>query len=116
MPWVTYDHHSGRRRGHIVFLLDETGSMRTRVDESWLGFRGGRPGRRDPLFVPTRGQLAVEGLNDYVESLKQDRELGLDKVNFTLVKWNSNRRYARSEEHTSELQSRPHLVCRLLLE
>src|SRR5690625_5369781 len=27
-----------------------------------------------------------------------------------------NRRGARSEEHTSELQSRGHLVCRLLLE
>src|SRR5690554_7761492 len=26
------------------------------------------------------------------------------------------RRAMRSEEHTSELQSRPHLVCRLLLE
>src|SRR5690554_7056293 len=26
------------------------------------------------------------------------------------------KRYTRSEEHTSELQSRPHLVCRLLLE
>src|SRR5690554_7566049 len=26
------------------------------------------------------------------------------------------RRDGRSEEHTSELQSRPHLVCRLLLE
>src|SRR3989442_7673691 len=26
------------------------------------------------------------------------------------------RRADRSEEHTSELQSRPHLVCRLLLE
>src|SRR5690554_7057866 len=25
-------------------------------------------------------------------------------------------RWVRSEEHTSELQSRPHLVCRLLLE
>src|SRR5690554_7628331 len=25
-------------------------------------------------------------------------------------------KYSRSEEHTSELQSRPHLVCRLLLE
>src|SRR3989442_14396225 len=25
-------------------------------------------------------------------------------------------RHRRSEEHTSELQSRPHLVCRLLLE
>src|SRR3989442_5995356 len=27
-----------------------------------------------------------------------------------------NGSYCRSEEHTSELQSRPHLVCRLLLE
>src|SRR5215813_14980215 len=26
------------------------------------------------------------------------------------------RAHSRSEEHTSELQSRPHLVCRLLLE
>src|SRR5215813_14748384 len=32
--------------------------------------------------------------------------------------WQRCRGYnlARSEEHTSELQSRPHLVCRLLLE
>src|SRR3989442_8769186 len=28
---------------------------------------------------------------------------------------NDPRRLGRSEEHTSELQSRPHLVCRLLL-
>src|SRR3989442_8279986 len=28
----------------------------------------------------------------------------------------SSRGFCRSEEHTSELQSRPHLVCRLLLE
>src|SRR3989442_3039233 len=28
----------------------------------------------------------------------------------------TRRGVARSEEHTSELQSRPHLVCRLLLE
>src|SRR3989442_2378353 len=28
----------------------------------------------------------------------------------------TTRNLARSEEHTSELQSRPHLVCRLLLE
>src|SRR6266699_7114257 len=39
-----------------------------------------------------------------------------------LVSWAPNlsacscARLARSEEHTSELQSRPHLVCRLLLE
>src|SRR5690554_7105672 len=30
--------------------------------------------------------------------------------------WSSRRSNVRSEEHTSELQSRPHLVCRLLLE
>src|SRR5689334_24609134 len=30
--------------------------------------------------------------------------------------WNGARRSSRSEEHTSELQSQFHLVCRLLLE
>src|SRR3989442_5135587 len=30
--------------------------------------------------------------------------------------WNGLDERVRSEEHTSELQSRPHLVCRLLLE
>src|SRR5436305_3824794 len=30
--------------------------------------------------------------------------------------WLADRPSDRSEEHTSELQSRPHLVCRLLLE
>src|SRR5436305_6633032 len=30
--------------------------------------------------------------------------------------WNAISSMRRSEEHTSELQSRPHLVCRLLLE
>src|SRR3989442_6127589 len=30
--------------------------------------------------------------------------------------WDYDRAERRSEEHTSELQSRPHIVCRLLLE
>src|SRR5690554_8120097 len=33
-----------------------------------------------------------------------------------LKKYANNTVKTRSEEHTSELQSRPHLVCRLLLE
>src|SRR5690554_7137327 len=42
-------------------------------------------------------------------------------LDFLLSRWvNINEQnintYNRSEEHTSELQSRPHLVCRLLLE
>src|SRR2546429_5415836 len=36
---------------------------------------------------------------------------------FEIVRWTSDsHRILRSEEHTSELQSRLHLVCRLLLE
>src|SRR5690554_7164361 len=34
----------------------------------------------------------------------------------TLRDGSASRSWSRSEEHTSELQSRPHLVCRLLLE
>src|SRR5204862_7510016 len=37
-------------------------------------------------------------------------------VTFALLLWLEGRRPPRSEEHTSELQSRRELVCRLLLE
>src|SRR5687768_17821751 len=37
-------------------------------------------------------------------------------ISFTRATATAPRRAARSEEHTSELQSRLHLVCRLLLE
>src|SRR5437870_10929513 len=44
-------------------------------------------------------------------------ELTLNKVDFrTLTGTGQTRKVNRSEEHTSELQSRGHLVCRLLLE
>src|SRR5690554_7595707 len=46
-------------------------------------------------------QGVAQGVNEYVS---------VRMTNRTLVKRD------RSEEHTSELQSRPHLVCRLLLE
>src|SRR5690554_7322484 len=44
-------------------------------------------------------QSYANGVNAYIETHKKRLPLEL-----------------RSEEHTSELQSRPHLVCRLLLE
>src|SRR2546422_1764393 len=50
---------------------------------------------------------------EFVEWLaKEMSALGLDvaRDRYTLPRWD------RSEEHTSELQSRLHLVCRLLLE
>src|SRR5690554_6991282 len=43
-----------------------------------------------------------------------------DKTNYLYFTYGADKSYTpykqRSEEHTSELQSRPHLVCRLLLE
>src|SRR6266498_4820943 len=46
--------------------------------------------------------LAHRSAISWLPSMKLSRQLSLPD--------------ARSEEHTSELQSRPHLVCRLLLE
>src|SRR5690554_7050288 len=63
--------------------------------------------------------------------VKEGQEAYVDMVEFYTMKnvfylpeharWNTLQKQAkqddiRSEEHTSELQSRPHLVCRLLLE
>src|SRR5690554_7791119 len=61
-----------------------------------------------PLIV---AYLMVVGLIFVVTNTLVDLIYGL--VNPT-VKLTGKK--ARSEEHTSELQSRPHLVCRLLLE
>src|SRR5207253_10285280 len=41
---------------------------------------------------------------------------GLGRIGLGIAPSLSKRIFARSEEHTSELQSRGHLVCRLLLE
>src|SRR5690625_6200384 len=44
------------------------------------------------------------------------RELGVHRRGQLVLVDRGGGRAARSEEHTSELQSRGHLVCRLLLE
>src|SRR5690625_2916570 len=76
------------------------------------------------LFEPTRRPLL-----EYLESLPDGVEVVLDpgapfagfpqqvqdRVLARTTVWTSNAE-ERSEEHTSELQSRGHLVCRLLLE
>src|SRR5690554_7157483 len=60
----------------------------------------------------------IEFLSDSIkETLNEEDSISLvrnayDTLNYDTLKYYS----VRSEEHTSELQSRPHLVCRLLLE
>src|SRR5690554_1401433 len=56
----------------------------------------------------------AEVMNKYFTNFKIDREEfpGVDAYYMQALQLMTQ----RSEEHTSELQSRPHLVCRLLLE
>src|SRR5687768_18090204 len=57
------------------------------------------------VFQPYPG-----GTGSYLEKLAKERGRdAFERERFTVEGW-------RSEEHTSELQSRLHLVCRLLLE
>src|SRR5437870_9609738 len=86
-----------------------------------------RPPPRSPLFPYTtlfrswdRLYASTLGLVDNVGILTtRDGKLnplpfGTPLINDTTL--NAFEFYGRSEEHTSELQSRGHLVCRLLLE
>src|SRR5690625_4491914 len=68
-----------------------------------------RKGKNSDLKVidPNGEKAGQQLLNSFVE------ELAIDLPKFMN---SSNKEKARSEEHTSELQSRGHLVCRLLLE
>src|SRR5258708_30845843 len=60
---------------------------------------------------------ALDFMEDHIQqgSTGQDRRSGEMAGERRMVRSNGERR-ARSEEHTSELQSPDHLVCRLLLE
>src|SRR2546429_5498831 len=53
-----------------------------------------------------------EGFATFLEAVWTEAHFGKDQADYQ--RWNNARE--RSEEHTSELQSRLHLVCRLLLE
>src|SRR5207253_10070713 len=93
-----------------------------------------RPPPASPLFPYTtlfRSRLLREGINFFSElkpgGLKDDgpavatqtalTTTQLEALRMVLAKEvAAERDAARSEEHTSELQSRGHLVCRLLLE
>src|SRR5690554_5875727 len=58
-------------------------------------------------------QAFLHELSSYLNKNKSNYSLGLDPIGHLAKEGNWQN---RSEEHTSELQSRPHLVCRLLLE
>src|SRR3989442_5504386 len=87
------------------------------------GQSSGRVGPFDPQVLSQKGSLFLTRptLAHYIatraELLARAGEvLGWIKSRKLTVRIERELPLARSEEHTSELQSRPHLVCRLLLE
>src|SRR5207253_5584017 len=69
--------------------------------------------RRDGTFF-IRPAQELEALRVAVVERVAGGELGANQSG--LLPLTEEAQHARSEEHTSELQSRGHLVCRLLLE
>src|SRR5690554_6376834 len=65
-------------------------------------------------------QLNYTSVDDFSNDLGNvgiEAKLPKTKIGFRDILWLApDLKNTRSEEHTSELQSRPHLVCRLLLE
>src|SRR3989442_10146995 len=74
--------------------------------------------RLDVLFAVLLRKKLDQG-RDVFLALPQRRKLNVDHIE-PVIKVFAESSFVhepfRSEEHTSELQSRPHLVCRLLLE
>src|SRR3989442_4795641 len=102
---------------------DELEAVREVFESNWLG-RGRRVAEFERQFAGHRGvapesmiatTCASEGLFTAAEVLgwAPGDEVVVPSISFDdLI---AGRPAERSEEHTSELQSRPHLVCRLLL-
>src|SRR5699024_4929826 len=82
-------------KGYIMGLIGPNGSGKTTTIKLILN-----------MLKRNSGEIKIMGLDNIADEQKAKSELG--------VVFDTN--YFRSEEHTSELQSRFELVCRLLLE
>src|SRR5947209_9537853 len=96
----------------LVDLGDHAGhqTLGRLVEEDDLGLEHHRPRDREHLLLAARERATrlVAPLPQHREAPVDLREQGVAKVYGSFP--------VRSEEHTSELQSRQYLVCRLLLE
>src|SRR3989442_10061696 len=95
------------------FLLQNLESAGRRQSSSFTSFITGNA----PVPVPTTRRRHFQGIFSSTESgvcPKASRNF-LEGF-FLRLRTSPRSIITRSEEHTSELQSRPHLVCRLLLE
>src|SRR3712207_7609496 len=74
-------------------------------------FRSGDPNKRDGARTDVRHRRRRDALVQ-----NRDRMIRMVRIRMRQCRFVGFLAMARSEEHTSELQSRQYLVCRLLLE
>src|SRR5690625_5717741 len=104
----------------VARYLKALGLNITEVTEDELA--SGDLDKYDTIFTGIRAYLAREDLNTHNDKLLEYAHNGGNLVvqHNLPGDWDANHTppypLTRSEEHTSELQSRGHLVCRLLLE
>src|SRR5690554_7374103 len=111
----------------ILVILHEFGHFffarlfKTRVEKFYLFFDAGfslfKFKKGDTEYglgwLPLGGYVKISGMID--ESMDKE-QLAQPPKPYEFRSKPAWQRLLRSEEHTSELQSRPHLVCRLLVE
>src|SRR5690554_7370114 len=100
----------GGTGGHIYPAIAIANELKQRYPDAEFLFVGAKD-RMEMDKVPQAG-YEIEGL--WISGIQ--REFTLKNLSFPFKLMSSLLKARRSEEHTSELQSRPHLVCRLLLE
>src|SRR2546422_8503431 len=96
------------RRPPRSTLFPYTTLFRSRLEDRRLGSDVRSRGEPEPPDEPRR--LVRENI---AEQVRRDDDVELRRIDDEL---HGRVVHDRSEEHTSELQSRLHLVCRLLLE
>src|SRR5438045_6809211 len=104
------------QRGHIYAIVDEVDSILIDEARTPLIISGPLDDRSDfyntiDTFVPRLDKVDYEV--DEKQRTVSMTEAGMEKMETMLREAGQLK---RSEEHTSELQSLRHLVCRLLLE
>src|SRR5690554_1830116 len=103
-----------------VWFIGSRANSNSRLDSDWdfICFRNStveeheaRSELVDIVQVGNDGQYLLEGQHSNL--IGQFKNWHWCEIDLQNAQYKSR---VRSEEHTSELQSRPHLVCRLLLE
>src|SRR5690554_2293539 len=119
--WPCRVYYEDTDAGGVVYYVNYLKYMeRARTERlRALGYSQHELAAQNLLFVVHSAQAryhAPARLDDELQVSAQVEKLGKARLEFVqrVVRVNDGR--LRSEEHTSELQSRPHLVCRLLLE